>query len=633
MTVSAPGIVLRMDLTGTAFNTPPTYADYSSHLATAGDGQPISITWGRQDEDGEVQPSTCTFVLDNTSGQWTPGNAAADADWDVGVPVNVRLVHNAVTYDRFSGFVDAIEPAFGGVSWSQVQVTCSDATARLGNANGLRSIVLHEMLADSPTYLYPLSEAVGATSAATITGTARTAVRIDGTTGAGQLDFGTDMGMFDGGTGVTTGVPGGPYSALDLPALIPSSGAVTLECWAVMPSAGVNAYILRETTGASGSTSATPYSVWELTVATDGLLRFNYSDWDQVITAASSASVCDGLLHHVVATLDSGRSTMTLYVDGVAVGTASPPALTAGATAMSTLGGYRGFSGQALSGSVFPGTISHFAMYPSALSAARVLAHYQAGVGTGPVERSDQRFSRIAGYGGITTSGLPTGRSTMGGQRTAGLPALESLRLVGRSEGAPAFVSKTGAVTMQARDVRYQAAVAASFTSADVNPDLTVRRDRQGLVNEVTVTNQGGAAQVVKDATSQTRHGRFGAGSFDVALSTSDEALNLGQWEVATGKDPLTRLPALTIDLLSAKDNATVAAALSLGISSKFEVTSMPGQAPTPTFTGFVEGGAEQIGVEDWSIGFFTSPVTLEDSVLVLDSATKGVLDTNVLAF
>lgn len=54
--MTAPTIVLRMDLTGTAFGTAPTWTDYSTHLTTAGDGEPISITRGGQDE-SEMQPA------------------------------------------------------------------------------------------------------------------------------------------------------------------------------------------------------------------------------------------------------------------------------------------------------------------------------------------------------------------------------------------------------------------------------------------------------------------------------------------------------------------------------------------------------------------------------------------------
>jgi hypothetical protein len=644
--VSVPTIILRLDLTGTAFGTAPTWTDYTSHLLTAGDGQPILINWGRQDNESEVQPSTCSFVLDNTNGQWTPGNAAADPDWDVGAPVNIRVTHNAVTYDRFTGYVDSIEPAYPGQSWSRVLVTCSDVMARLGRANGLRSLLQYEMLADSPSYLYPLTETNPSSSSADIISTSNPlAVRVDGPFGGTKADFGATLpGLFDDATGVEFGPNA---STVDTPVtvlsiaynttsgpFVPLTGAHTQECWIITPTAipATSAELLYQ---AVAPATSPPWAI--LFITTSGLLRYQVIDASSGVNVLSPSSVCDGALHHVVVTLASDGKTLRLYLDGTQVSTnVAATALDLTGLRYNQIGGAVGVpdgSSTAQAFGQFPGTVTHVAMYGYELSADRVLAHYRAGVGTGPSERTDQRFGRIAGYGGITTSGLPTGFGTMVGQKTSGLPAIDSLKLVGRSEGAPVFAAKTGAITMQSRQVRYAAAMAATITAADIDPDMTTRRDRQGLANEVTITNQGKASQVVIDTTSKNKHGRFDAGSFDVSLASDDEALNLGQWQIATRKNPLTRLPDLTVDLLTGQTVALVAAVLGLDISSKIQVAGLPSQAPASSFTGFIEGASETIGVQDWSMSFFTSPVTLEDSVLVLDSSTQGLLDTNLLAF
>jgi hypothetical protein len=154
------------------------------------------------------------------------------------------------------------------------------------------------------------------------------------------------------------------------------------------------------------------------------------------------------------------------------------------------------------------------------------------------------------------------------------------------------------------------------------------------MVNEMTVSRQGGEQpQIAKDATSQTRHGRFES-SITVALSTDSEAYGLADWMVATRKNPATRLPALTVDLLTARTTALATAALTVDIGDKIEVTDLPSQAPASTFTGFAEGYTETFGANQWSMSFFTTPVTLEDSLFTLDDSTLGMLDAgNTIGF
>ena len=195
-----PDLTLRVDDTGTAFGDAPTWTDYSADLATAGDGQPISITRGRQDGQGEPQPATCTFMLENTSGAYTPGNPAAAAGWDVGARVNVRLTVGATTYDRFDGYVDSIEPAYTGLDWSVVQVTATDVTARLAIGQPLQSLVVQEMLADSPVCLYTLADS---DAAGDLSGHAHPPLIVTHSKyGSGTISFGSETDLPDGSPGV-----------------------------------------------------------------------------------------------------------------------------------------------------------------------------------------------------------------------------------------------------------------------------------------------------------------------------------------------------------------------------------------------------------------------------------------------
>jgi hypothetical protein len=634
--VSAPTAVLRIDTSGTAFGSAPSYTDRTSYLM-AGDTYAVSIRRGRGDERSDPEPATASFFLKNDTGFWTPGAAAAPANWDVGCPVSLQITANAVTYDRFTGYVDSIEPTWpGGVqSWSVVQVTCSDVMARLGRANPLRSLLQHEMLTDSPIALYPLNEAAGSSTASGIVGTEAVAVR-NNFNGGGLCVFGESVDLFDATSGVkfheTWAATGGEegFTRLRTTTKVPSGSAFSIEVWAMFPQSttppNAGAMVNCITSSFETSLFATYPFVNLSQSATSGKALFSLHDGTNTVGAFSAASVCDGGMHHIVGTLASDMQTARVYVDGVLSNSSVAAAAISTAGLTQTLIGGWGGSGP------FPGVISHVALYSTELSAARILAHYQAGVGTS-AERSDLRFSRIADFGGITTSGLPTGLATMGGQQTAGAPALDSLQLVGRSEGGPVYATRSGALTFQARSHRYNASVALSLAADDVDPGFGVRRDRMELANEVSVNRQAGISQTVQDATSQNRHGRFDGGSFDVAVSTDDDALQAAQWRVATRKDPLTRLPSLSVDLYRQTNTTKVAQLLTADVSTKVQITGLPAQAPSSTFTGFIEGYEESFSASRWGMTFFTSPVTLEDSLLTLDDATKGVLDTYRLGF
>lgn len=95
--------------------------------------------------------------------------------------------------------------------------------------------------------------------------------------------------------------------------------------------------------------------------------------------AAATVAIADGLWHHLLMTLTRGTpDVVRLYVDGVQV--ASANCATAGQSYQPHTS-FAFFVGCDTAQSVlFGGTVDEVALYNTALSAARVLAHYQAAV-------------------------------------------------------------------------------------------------------------------------------------------------------------------------------------------------------------------------------------------------------------
>lgn len=634
---ATPEITLRVDDSGTPFGDTPTWSDYSSALETAGDGQPISITRGRQDGQGEPQPATCTFVLDNTSGAYTPGNAAAAAGWDVGARVNVRLAVGGTTYDRFDGYVDSVEPSYPGMDWSQVTVVASDVTARLAIGQPLKSMVEQEILLDNPIALWPMDEPSDSHAAGDRMGTASTLIAADSKYGGGTMEFGAD-----GVTPETTSARfahAGAVNDNQLTVLrgnaadVPTAPPYTVEFWFVIDTMNDNG-------------SALPiYENLLMAIGngTDELLRFGVGDSHNffpgklMLTPADgtggggqSTSRVDDLAWHVVGyTVAADGVTCKTYVDGVLEDTnVASVAQTMAPTWFHVGGRMFGLPYSGPPFDPFDGRMAFLAFYDTELSAARLLSHYQAGSMTF-TESTDARYERLASYAGVTTGSLPSGVAVVGHQDTMGKNITEALQQVARSEGSVSYATGSGELMFQGREARYNATTGLALTSADVNVDLTTRRDKQGMANEFTVTRAGGATQRVVDQAAQLADGRYDGGSLDVVVSTDADARHIAEWEVATRKTPRSRMPSLTVDLLTLADAVLVEEILAADLSTLITVTDLPDQAPDTDMSVFLEGWTETIGVTQWSLTAFTSPDLPQ--VQTVDDGVGGTDPTAVL--
>jgi hypothetical protein len=472
----------------------------------------------------------------------------------------------------------------------------------------------HEMLADAPTYLYTLGEEQGSKSAGDLSGRYGPAKRVD-YYGTGALTFGQNAGLFDEGTGIKNAADfqasGSPASALAIPATfaIPamSGSPFSVEAWIVPPVSASPAQPGDFVSIASAGGTNGKYVAFR-TSATSGRVLITITDQTNSATVFSTSGInlCDGALHQAVATLAADLKTVKLYIDGLLVGTsaaAAPIALTN--LVYNYMGASTGSSGKAET--PFPGVLSHVAMYPSELSAARVLAHYQAGVGTA-TEGSAARYARIAGYANVTTSGLPTGLATMGTQKTLGKTVTQALAEVARTEGTASYATGAGALTFQARNARYSATAGLTLVADDIDPGFPPRDDGQGFFNELTVTSAAGASQRVVNTTSQTQYGRSVGGSFEVAPSTDFDALQNASWQVALHKDPDVRVASVVLDLLTQTSTTKTQNALSATIGTLVSITGLPSNASSSSLNLFVEGGKHTIGLRSWDVEFFTSP-------------------------
>lgn len=218
------------------------------------------------------------------------------------------------------------------------------------------------VLADGPAVYYRLDDASG--SFTDSSGNGRTAT-VTGSPTYNQPPAGT---LIDGHSVTFSGSV--QYGDIGTSTFLDSLTALTVEAWVKFTSAAAsNTIVGRDQT--SGSTQRG----WRLRSATGAinwLVFGNVSTTSATIT--SPATYNDGNWHHVVATAANSGSAF-LYVDGAQVATA-PMAF---AMATSNIVGEHAFIASTHSSVAWPGSLDEVAIYTSALSAARVLAHYNAG--------------------------------------------------------------------------------------------------------------------------------------------------------------------------------------------------------------------------------------------------------------
>lgn len=205
-----------------------------------------------------------------------------------------------------------------------------------------------------------------------------------------------------------TGVLQYLYRFHDAGLLFNTGQSITLECWAKFTDLAAFRMLIAK------GTDTGPVQNYRLGVQTDGAFSFAYSSAGITAHIFSTAAgvITPGVWYHLAATYTYGTpASAHLYVNGKTVtggwisGTgAQPPDQATDATYLGTRAG---------GGSFMSGSLDEVAIYRAALSAARVEAHYRAGireesyVGSVIVDRPSRyyRLGEAAGANAFDSSG------------------------------------------------------------------------------------------------------------------------------------------------------------------------------------------------------------------------------------
>lgn len=223
------------------------------------------------------------------------------------------------------------------------------------------------VLADSPAGYWKLDETSG-TTAADSSGNGRTLSKGTGVTVGASPVMPSGVRSFDfPGTSSTANRLAINDAAWQSPHA-GASGQMTVECWA-----GFDTLAAIRTLWRKGAASNFEFGLEALTTGAVQFAVFTAAGGVAAIATSAAGVVTAGPGYHIVGTYDRAGNFVKVYVNGTEVATATTSANSADGTAVLEFG-LRGSN----TDRPMDGLASHLALYPTALSAARVLAHYNA---------------------------------------------------------------------------------------------------------------------------------------------------------------------------------------------------------------------------------------------------------------
>lgn len=637
--------------------------------------EPASISWtdetdrvlfrdrvvcrrGASSARGKTDVGTAAFSLENNDRRFDPTHTAGSLYGSLkpGVPVRVRATTGTSsasdallleTGDRllletgdailletgtatstvlWSGTIPAWPQRYEKPKHSWVPVSAYDRFDKLSRAKIPRSVLEAEVLADSPVGYWTLDDASGDVMVDR-SGNGLDGTFTSGTTRlAGEID-GTPALIFDGEHVGSVGLPLPDASTLTIGALIDLSDADLAD-------GDVLAI------GEFSSPGALQFFAIEVvTAATKTVRIFHHGKFKgrALVANSLSATFTATVPRYVTvrANVQVIGGSRDYWVDGVELADSALPAPSY------TTASYGIRVGGSQSSGNFVGGLAHVSAHDSMLSAARIAAYSAAALAPLDGDRSDERITWVLDEIGWPSNlrDLSTGRSLLGeAQIHPGDGALEYLRLIESTEDGRVFIGPDGSLVFHDRYWRYleAAATVSQFTFTDQDGDqgyaqFQLDLDDELLVNVARFTRRDGVEQVATDTTSIDLYGEAEEQRSNLLSTTDAQVRSLAEWAVATKSTPLPRVPSIRIPLhrYSAADQSTV---LGLDLGHRVTVHRTPQGVGSQIALDFlVDGIAHEVGVKEWWVDLFVSPVP-EDTAELFLLGTSTLGGTHILA-
>lgn len=236
----------------------------------------------------------------------------------------------------------------------------------------------------------------------------------------------------------------------------------------------------------------------------------------------------------------------------------------------------------------------------------------------------------------LSLRNVDTGDSTL--QADPGTPrnALEALQTVENSEFGGIFLDAEGKVNFISRNNLISIPSTAAYTFSDTGSDISytnavVAFDDTTLINDVTITREGGTAQNAFDQASIDKYFLHSGTREGILVQTNTEALDQAKGILATRKDPEVRIDSIQLNLYDDVNPNKPLAGVDIELLDGVLVTkTMPGSTSV-TQPSLVNAIHHDITKSSWMTTLFTSEPLLAG--FVLDSTISGIIGEDVLSY
>lgn len=596
--MTEPVFTVEVAFASDPFDTAPVWTDITAYV------RGVDVSRGRQFELDLVEASVMTLEIEDEDRRFDPTNASSPYFPNVKPMRLVRytVTHNAVTYRRFTGFIEGWPVRWeggGDPGSSRFELRCTDLFKVLAQKK-LRSPYADVILADAPVRYFRFGDhgglIVDETGSNQPYGTAFFA--------QGAAGGDTDAAVLDGnGAAKFIGSPNYGVVLGKQPGLAEGS-SLAVEFWVKFSSTAT-----MEIVEVSDS-----FDLFVQCQAVAGQLIFNMRDKNDTgigWTIASGTTYNDNLWHHYVGQYNSSTNLMELYVDNVLKGTASPTLLR-WRSASIILGAISG------GGSYFTGGLDELAFYPVPLSASQRAAHIAArSLRDG--ELSGARVNYIldrVGWPALSRA-VDAGNSALTpAAELEGQTALDALQAVAAAEGGMFFVAGDGTpifLERRKRSITPRNTPQATFgdDTGEIDYELVeLALDDQHILNDVRLTNPNRHAANVRDAASEAT---YGPRTLEQSLNIDDagELTDRANFELSRYKDARMRCEAIAFGPVY--DDTSWTSLLSRELSDRVRVRRRPPTGPLIEREVFIEQVTDSVVGGELRLGFQLSPAEVFD--------------------
>ena len=578
--LNQPTLIVEFAPSNNALDASPTWVDITQYVMH------VSTKRGRQHELNRVEAGTASLTLLNIDARFNPWNTASPY-YNSGTglvpmkPIRIRATWNGITYNLWRGFVDAWPMTWADSNSAEVTISCTDGFKVL-NLSKLPSSYAIEVMKDSPFAWWRFDEP------------SLTTVAIDSSVNAaaGKYAVGkTTAASLVGGDSGASSVFGTAQFAT-FPNLQITGTVLSVEAWINTTSPGF--FVVDQILSDSSHSLYLDSSH----LGPNGHVTFQFRS----SSVESSVAVNDGLNHHILGVYQASPLIHKIYVDGVDVTLGTPSAQAAISHPNPTIGKWT---------TAVSVTIDEVAIYSSALTSTRVLAHYNASKNQWSGDLPGPRIARLLDAAGWPTAdrALDTGNSVLQGAGALGVVALAHAQTVTDSEDGIFFIDPAGRAVFYDR---YHGSTGTTSATSQVTlgdgageepyelAGTQVGIDELDLWNELEVSSQGQSVQTVGDAASKTLYGRRTLSKTALLNGNTGDLNSLANRLLSRYKTPTTRVSSVTVHPLS---DPSVLYPHVLARELQDRVTfkrQPPGGGSTFSVEALIEGVAHNITPDDW---------------------------------